>query len=183
MQDFIYHVIIFVVIALSGVIGFYRGITRQLPSLIAVAFAIVSTRLLSSSLDDLLYGALPWIHGKVQEQFLYDLLSTTLVFTAVFALFHIITGFIGKAIGSRHPALPDSLAGAVFRIFRNLLFLSIAYNIIYGFSKDSGLTRCVSSDDGNMVEEVMLLSPALLGGEDAIELCHKIQLEEAKKIS
>ncbi len=39
------------------------------------------------------------------------------------------------------------------------------------------------SDDGNAVGEVMLLAPSLLGGEDVEELFHRVQLEEAKKIS
>lgn len=77
----------------------------------------------------------------------------------------------------------DNLGGSLFAILRNMLFLSIALNLLVALDAHSVLLRSARSDDGNTVLETMLLSPALLGGENVEELAHKIQLEEAKKIS
>lgn len=64
-----------------------------------------------------------------------------------------------------------------------MLLVSMAYNLILGFDSGSVLLKSMKSDDGNIVEEVMLLAPAVLGCEGPDELAHRIQLEEAKKIS
>ena len=61
--------------------------------------------------------------------------------------------------------------------------MSIAYNFLLALNPGSILLKSARSDDGNAVGEVMLLAPSLLGGEDVEELFHRVQLEEAKKIS
>lgn len=183
MQDVIYHIIVFAVSALAAVWGFRRGLARQTPAVIGVAFGIVSARLLAPGLLDVLHGAFPMVHGHVEERYAYDTLSTGIVFGLIYVLFSTITSFLGKVMASDDRTIVDNIAGAVFALFKYLLFLSIAYNLMVAVNPRSALLRSVRSDDGNAVEEVMLLSPALLGGQDVEELSHRIQLEEAKKIS
>lgn len=184
MQSVIYHLIVVIVAAFSTIVGFRRGLGRQTPSVIGLAFGIVCARLLSPGLDGVLYGAFPSVHGKVEERFLYDTLSSGLIFFSIYAIFRTLTGFLGKVLASTSDStILDNLAGSLFGLFKYMLFLSIVYNFLCGASSESELRKCARSDDGNIVEEVMLLSPALLGGEDVMDLSHKIQLEEAKKIS
>lgn len=77
----------------------------------------------------------------------------------------------------------DNLGGAVYSLFKYMMFLSMAYNFIVVLNPGTVLLKSAKSDDGNAIEEVMLLSPALLGGQDVMDLSHLIQLEDAKKIS
>lgn len=183
MPEFIYHIIVFVITAVMAVVGFRRGLARQTPAIIGVALGVVSTRLLAPPVYTLLEGAIPWLDGRVEEEFVYDTIADSLVFLSVYAIFRTLTGFLSKIMALGGSSLLDSMGGALFSIFKSLMFLSIAYNLICCFSKDSPLLDYVRSDDGNVVEGVMLISPSLLGGEDVLELRHKIQLEEAKKIS
>ena len=64
-----------------------------------------------------------------------------------------------------------------------MTILSIIYNLLLCINPDSRLMRWQNANDGNIVEEVLALSPALLGGLGAEELSHQVQLREARKIS
>lgn len=178
-----FHLIVVIVAAFSTIWGFRKGFGRQTPSVIGLAFGIISARLLASGLNDVLYGAFPSVHGHVEQRYLYDNLATGIVFFSIYIIFRTITGFLGKVFRSNETTILDNLSGALYALLKNMLFLSIILNIICGASPESELRRCARSDDGNVVQEVMLLGPALLGGEDIVDLSHRIQLEEAKKIS
>ncbi|MCM1369974.1 MAG: CvpA family protein [Candidatus Amulumruptor caecigallinarius] len=182
-MDVIYHIIVLAVAVTACVRGFRRGLARQTPYLIATAFAIVSTRLLAPGLEPALRGAFPTVHGTAMETFTYDTAATTIVFAAVFLIFSVITSFLSKVFTRDDRTILDNLGGALFSLFEYLTILSICYNVALASDRDPNLMKTVKSDDGNVVEEVLLLAPALLGGEDAAELAHKLQLEDAKKIS
>ncbi|MDE6006975.1 MAG: CvpA family protein [Muribaculaceae bacterium] len=178
-----YHLAVVSVAAFSTIWGFRKGFGRQTPSVIGLAFGIICARLLAPGLNDVLYGAFPSVHGQVEQKYLYDNLATGIVFFSIYMIFRTVTGFLGKVFTSSDSTILDNLAGALFGLFKYLLFLSIILNFICGSSSESELRRCARSDDGNVVQEVMLLGPALLGGEDIVDLSHRMQLEEAKKIS
>lgn len=179
----IYHLIVMSVAAFAVVRGFRRGFARQLHSVIGMAFGIVSARLLSPALYDVIYGALPSVHGHVEERFVCDTISSTIVFTSVYLVFTTVTSFLSKVMQSDERTLVDNLGGAVYQFFKWMMFVSVAFNFLLALNPESELIKCAKSDDGNAVEEVMLLAPALLGGENVEDLSHRIQLEEAKKIS
>lgn len=179
----IYHLIVLIVAAGSAIWGFRKGFTSQIPSLIGLAMGIVSARLLAPGLEGVLYGAFPSVHGKVEQIFVYNTISSALVFTAVYFIFKTLTFFLSRVFRSKDPSILNNIGGAIVGMFKYLLGVSIVFNLMVAMNRDSQLLRYVKSDDGNAVEEVMLLSPALLGGEDVMELSHKLQLEEAKKIS
>lgn len=183
MPNAVYHVIALLVAALAAVWGFRRGLARQTPAVIGVAFGLVCARLLGPGLVDVLYGAFPSVHGKVEQKFVYDTLSNAMVFFGIYAIFRTVTGFLGKVMASDDRTILDNIAGSLFGMFKYLLFLSIIFNFMAATNPRGELMRNVKADDGNVVEEVMLLGPALMGGEDALDLRHKLQLEEAKKIS
>jgi uncharacterized membrane protein required for colicin V production len=179
----LYHLIVLLAAAGGAVWGFRRGLARQTPSVIGMAFGIICTRILAPGLYGVLYGAFPSVHGEVCERFVYDTLSTTLVFCSVYMIFATVTGFLGKVLHRDDRTILDNLGGSLYGLFRCLLLVSIAYNFLLALNPGSILLKSARSDDGNAVGEVMLLAPSLLGGEDVEELFHRVQLEEAKKIS
>lgn len=178
-----YALIILLVAAFSAVRGFKRGLARQVPSLIGTAFAIVSARILSPGLFDVLYDNFPSAHGHVEQNYIYFSFSNGIIFFAIFAIFTFTTKFLGKALHRNNRTILDNLGGGLFALFNSLLMMSLILNIILSLNLNSSLLKAAKSDDGNIVTEVMLLSPALLGGEDVEDLSHEVQLEEAKKIS
>lgn len=179
----IYHLIVMTVAALAVVLGFRKGFSTQLPSMIGMAFGIISARLLSPGLYDVIYGAFPSVHGQVEERYVCDTISSAIVFISVYLVFSTVTSFLGKVMKRDDRTIVDNLGGALYQFFKWMMFVSIGFNLLLALNSDSILLKCAKSDDGNAVEEVMLLSPALLGGEDVEDLQHRVQLEEAKHIS
>ncbi|MDE7179720.1 MAG: CvpA family protein [Muribaculaceae bacterium] len=182
-MSLVFQLVIIAVVIFATVRGFRLGFARQTPAIIGTAFGIICARLLAPGLDSVLYGAFPSVHGKVEERYLYDTLSSGIVFFCIYAIFRTITSFLGNVLASTEHTILDNISGALFLLFKYLLFLSIVYNYLCGSSPESPLRRCARSDDANAVQEVMLIAPSLLGGEDIVDFSHKIQLEEAKKIS
>lgn len=179
----IYSLSTLLVAAWAIIRGFRKGLASRTHSAIGVAFGIVSARLLAPGLYSVLYDSFSSVHGEVEEQFVYDTLSTSIVFISVYAVFALVTSFLGKVLTRDDRTILDNIGGAIFSLFKYLLFLSIMLNMIISFKPDSELVKSGKSDDGNIVQQVLMISPSVLGGEDIMELCHKIQLKEAKKIS
>lgn len=179
-----WHLIVLLIAACGVIYGFRRGLARQTPSMIGMAFGIISARLLAPGLVDVVDGAFPSIHGNVEEHYVCDTISSTIVFASIYLIFRTVTGFLGRVMNAagEHTIL-NNLGGAVYSLFKYLMFTSIALNLLVAMRLNADLLHSVKSDDGNIVEGVMLLSPGILGGQDIEELSHLIQLREAKKIS
>lgn len=176
-------IIIFIVAAISVFLGFRRGIARCIPSALGVAFGSVSARLLGPALIPVMNGAFPAAHDTVFEHFTYSVMSRSLVFVCVYAIFAAITGFLTRVLEREDRSILDNMSGAVFVLFRNLLFLSLILNCWLAVDNQSELLRSARSDDANAVEVVMLLGPVVVGGPDVADLWHEKQLLDARKIS
>lgn len=179
----IYTLVVLVVGALSVVWGFRRGLGRQTSSIVAISFGLVSARLLAPGLQQVLYGAFDSLRGAVEEQFIYETLSASIVFVTVYGVFRAIISFIDRVIGQGEKTLIGNLGGALFATFKHLVMLSVLLNLMVGIDIDSKLMKQAQADDGNVVREILLLFPSLTGGSDVEDLALKIQLREAKKIS
>lgn len=179
----LYILLVFAVVAASILWGFYRRLSRQTADVIGIAFAIICCRLLSPGLTGILYGAFPSVHGTICQTYVYDTASTAIIFTLIYFIFRTATLFLNKIMSRGEHSILDNIGGALFSLFKYLLILSVAYNIIIAGNRNSQLLDYVKSDDGNIIEGELLLAPAVLGGEDVMELSDRIQLEEAKKIS
>lgn len=183
MSVVLYHILVLGVAAFAVLRGFRMKFSRQLPAVIGTAFGIVCARIFTDPLAEVLRGAFPWIQGEASESFTYGIVAASLVFLAVYAVFRTVTSFLLFVFKNSDSTILDNIGGSLFTLFEYMLLVSMAYNIILGFDSDSILLKSMKSDDGNIVEEVMLLAPAVLGCEGPDELAHRIQLEEAKKIS
>lgn len=179
----LYSLIVLLGAALAAFWGFRKGFSRQVPSLIGLAFGIISARLFGPAMYDILYGAFPSAHSRIEENFVYDTTSRAFVFIAIYYIFKTITFFLSRAFKNDEPTILNNIGGSLLSMFKYLLAVSIFFNFLVAVNLDSALLKAVKSDDGNAVEEVLLLSPALFGGENILDLSHKLQLEEAKKIS
>lgn len=187
--------LVFAVGLLSILLGFRKGMARQVPSLIGVAFGIICARIFALPAMEFLYGLFPEVHGRVGEEYVYSIIARSLLFGGVFLLFSAATSFLGRLLHSNEATILDNIGGAIFSLFKYMLILSIAMNVWVSMqltrprhaSADEGeipeLMRHLKSDDGNAVEEVMLLGPACLGGQGPDDLAHRLQLESARRIS
>ena len=179
----IYHTVALLAAAFSAVMGFRRGFARRVPALIGLALGIVCCHIFMNPLSEILYGAIPSAHGAVSERYLYSTLSAAIILTGVYLIFNALTFFVGRALARGEHSILNNIGGALFSLFRTLLFLSLAYNLLLAVRPGCGLLNSLKSDDGNIVEGVMLVGPALTGSESPEEFAHTVQVQEARKIS
>lgn len=183
MINGLYLVIILVVAAFSAIIGFRKGITRQLSSLLGVAFGAVAARILAPGLAVQFTGLVSSHFDSRFVGFVSGLLAAVVIYLIVYAVFSIFTKVLRGALSVFEVGMFNRLLGSFFCIFKNLLWVSIFYNLLLCYNPDCGLLRYARSDDGNMVGGVMWLTSAVLGCGGAHELGHLIQLQEAASIS
>ncbi|MBD5196411.1 MAG: CvpA family protein [Bacteroidales bacterium] len=177
------HLIALCVIILGLAKGYHKGFFRQLPFLIGFSFGVVCARLFSAPVEDALYEIFPSLGAKAECDYVCSAVSRGLVFMFVYEVFSVCTSFLKLMFRSYTSGVLDSLAGMLFCALRYLLILSILLNWALCIHPRGDLLRSAKSDDGNIIEEVMLVAPAILGGESVEDLAHSLQLEDAKCIS
>lgn len=181
-MEIVYKLLV-ITVALSGFFtGLKRGMLRQMMSLLGVAFAIVSCRVLTPSVADVLQTKIPFWCNHFAPQIVYSVLASTLIFGIVYICFALMDVILHNIMGKWEIGGLDLVLGAVYRVFRNLLLLSVIYNVIAVVDCSSSLVKEERGADGNLIEIIMPLAPSMLNnGYD--NFGHLLQLEEAKKIS
>lgn len=179
----LYHLIALLVFTISVMRGFRRGLGRQLPQLIGFCFGVVCAHIFAEPLLGIFRDWLPSIGARPEGGYIYDILSRGLIYILVYEVFSFCTFFLKYLFPRSSVGMLGSLGGAVFCAVRYMLMLSVVYNLILCCTMDGTLLRCARSYDGNIAEEVMLIAPAILGGESIEDLTHILQLEAAKSIS
>lgn len=183
MQNTIYLTVILFMAAFSAVIGFRRGFTGQLASLLSLAFGAVGSRILTPRFAP---SFEPWVSDVLHEPFVgfsSELFCAVCIYIFIYALFSFFTGILNGAVSVFRVGMFNRLSGSFFCIFKNLLWVSIAYTVILSLNPESGLLKYARQNDGNVISAVMELTPAILGCNGANDLAHLIQMKEAAKIS
>lgn len=183
MSDAPYHIIVVVVALVAMIRGYRSGLTREVSGVLGVAFGIVAGRILGPDIDLWLRSWMPGICHPVARQFFFSTLGAALPFCVCVVMFSLLTGILNAAMSLFHIGILNSLAGAVFSLLKWLMMLSLLFDLAATRDLDSPLIRCSRHDDGNLVEEVMQLAPAVLGSMPAQEFMHQVQLWEASRIS
>ena len=183
MSDLLYHILIFAVAFIALSKGFKSGFTGQVCGILGFAFGIVCAHIFSPQGESFYRMILPGIRNCVGASFIYSLLSAVSIYAIVFYIFKAFTKVLRSAMEVFHVGMLDSILGAAFSLVKYLLVLSIFLNLLLCVSPNSTLMKYARADDGNIVEGVVLLAPALLGCFSAEDLSHILQLMEAKKIS
>ena len=179
----IYHLIAIIVLILGVTRGFRKRFFRQLPLFIGFCFGVVCARLFSDPVMDAIRDLIPSLNSKVECDYVCSSIARGLIFLFVYEIFSIVTGFLRLLFRSFSSGVLDSICGMVFTAVRYLLILSIVLNWLLCVRPRGTLLKYAKSDDGNIIEEVMLIAPAILGGESVEDLAHLLQLEDAKCIS
>lgn len=183
MSNIGYLAIVLVVAFLSLAIGFRRGITSQLASLLGFGFGAVASRILAPEVADWFV----WVHkyspAPEFNEFAVNLVSGSVIYFVVFWIFSLLSGLLRGAMSVFEVGMFNRLLGAFFSMVKNLLWVSIFFNLLICFRPSSDLLRYEMSNDGNLVATVMWLTPAILGCYGGEDFAHFHQLKEAKTIS
>lgn len=178
-----YHLIVIVVAAFAVIKGFRTGFTGQISGILGFAFGAVCAHVFEPDAEEIYRSLFPGIRNAVGSAFIYSVMASVTVYCIVFLCFRLFTKVLRAAMQVFYVGMLDSIFGAAFSLLKYLLFISILFNLILCVNPNSSLLKATSSDDGNVVEAVVLLAPAVLGCGSALDLSHLIQLREAKKIS
>ncbi|MCH5242445.1 MAG: CvpA family protein [Muribaculaceae bacterium] len=175
--------IVLLVALVSLAIGFRRGITMQLSSVLGMAFGSVAARVLSPGMN----GYFLWVEQFTPEpefnEFAVNLVCSVVIYAIVFWVFALFSRILQGALSIFEVGMFNRLLGAFFSLLKNLLWLSCFLNILICFKSESGLLRYERANDGNLVASVMALTPAILGCYGGEDFAHFHQLKEAKTIS
>ncbi len=179
----IYHIIILI----AGVLGIFRGwrcgFLGQTGGLLGILFGIVFCRLFARDGAEIIEGMLPSIAGLFASDFIYMSLSTAAIFITVYLGFRLLSSIFRRILCGLRLGAINSLAGSALCLFKYMLMISLVYNVILAIFPGCALMRECKAGDGNMVEVVMELAPALLNTYSPCDLALKYQLKEAEAIS
>lgn len=184
MSDFLYHIIVIGFAVLAILRGFRLGMVRQISAALGMAFGIVAARVFAPSIEDTVVSFIPGFLNSFNAPFLVATISYGIIFGAVYTVVKLLTGIINFAMRILSSGMFNSIVGSIFCLFKYMMFISLTYNFIADINpSDSSLLKFERQHDGNVIEGVMWVAPAVLGFPGADELNHALQLEKAKEIS
>ena len=178
------YLILTLIVAIYAIIsGFRRGITRQLTSLLGMAFGAVGARLLTPEF----IHYFEWARGLSQEPdfilLTQNLVGSVIIYALIYWFFSLFNIILKRIFAYIEIGMFNRLIGAFFSLINNLLWLSIFFNLILCFSPSSRLLNYEKANDGNLISAVMAMTPVFLGCYGAEDFAHFNQLKEAKRIS
>ena len=183
MSVVIYHIVAIALCVLAIFRGYQRGLMRQTSAVLGMVFGVVCARIFGPMCVDFFMGILPgFLHG-FNSSFIFATLSAGVIYTLVYIIVKLITGVLNLAFRVFSSGILNSIVGSLFCLLKYLVFISIIYNFIVDVNPESDLLKIARDHDGNVIEGVMLVAPAMLGFPDAEELGYRLQLERAKEIS
>lgn len=178
-----YLILVLVVAFIAIVIGFRRGITGQLASILGFGFGAVVSRVLTPELASSFGIGASWSQAPEFQEFTSSLVCAVVIYCLVYLGFSFLSPILRSAMSVFEVGMFNRLLGGFFSLLKNMLWLSMALNLFLCVSPESELLRYESANDGNLVAAVMGLTPAILGCDGAEEFAHYNQLKHAKTIS
>ena len=183
ITDAFYLIVLLAVAFVAVGIGFRQGITRQISSILGMGFGAVASRVFTPEFS----SWFEWTEriGQAPEfnEFTANLVCGVTIYCVVYWLFSLFGGILRSAMSVFEVGMFNRLLGAFFSLMKNMLWLSIVFNLLLCLSPESGLMRYERSNDGNPVAAVMAMTPAIIGCYGADDFAHFHQLKEAKSIS
>lgn len=183
MGEAIYHILVIAVALIALMKGFNKGLMRQISGVLGFVFGMVAARTLGPEFEEWLMGWVPKFYHPVAKGFFFSTLSYGIIWCACILVFSSLTRILNFILGSLPSGIMNSICGAVFTLIKYLMMLSLLFDLAICRPYESPLMHCARHDDGNLVDGVIRLAPAILGSMSAEDYILKVQLWEAKSIS
>lgn len=183
MGIFLYHLIVIGLAALSIFRGYKLGLMRQTSAILGMIFGIVCARIFAPLCVDYFMSLQPDFMRGFNSPYIFATLSAGVIYTVVYVIVKLLTGIIDFAIRVLSSGLLNSIVGSIFCLLKYMIFVSLLYNFIVDVNPESKLLKVARDHDGNVIEGVMWVAPALLDFPSAEDLGYQLQLEHAKQIS
>lgn len=183
-MDTMYQLIAIIVVVAGILRGFRLGLSRQGASLMGCAIGIIACLVAGSTLAAWIADMFPFTTSdEPMPMFLPKALSVAVIYLTCVALFALLSLPLKLILSVFGTGMVNRVMGAVAGAFRFLMILSVVFNVLAGFNRESPLVKCATHSDANMAQVVCLLAPPLLGSISIEDLAYAIQLHEARSIS
>lgn len=183
MVNAIYLILVILVGLYSLAAGFRKGITHQLTHLLGFSFGAVAARVLTPDFSHHFNFTASLSQAPEFADFTANLVCASVIYAVAYAFFTLFTPLF-KLVSNVIPVgIFNRILGSFFALTKNLLWLSIAFNLMLCISPASRLLIYEKANDGNLVAAVMAITPAILGCYGAEDFAHFNQLKHAKTIS
>lgn len=148
-----FTIFLLVLAIVAGVLGFMKGLVRQIGSIAGIVAGIIVCRLYG-------HDAAAWL-GRVASTPAEDsALITICAYAGLFVLAYlgciIAASLLRKVVSSLHLGLIDRVAGAALKIFVWAMLVSLALNVWVAFAPES-------RPEGVWARRVENLAPAVMG--------------------
>lgn len=179
----IYHIMVVLTAAAGLVIGWRKGFLRQIGGLCGIILGMILCRVLHDPGIEAVRSLWPSVEGKFASDFIYSTLASALIFGGTYAACWLAAGLLGSMMKTIRVGALNSIAGAAFCAFKFLTVLSLFFNLVLCVKPEGSLMKSCKAGDGNMIETVTGIAPALFDSYNADDLALRKQLQDAKKIS
>ncbi|MCM1291550.1 MAG: CvpA family protein [Prevotella sp.] len=182
-MEITYHVMVLIVATFALIRGWRRGLLHQTGSVLGLAFGAVVARIFKDPASAFFMSMHLWPLDNIAAEFASQLLGCSSIFALTYFALWCFGSLLSAAMSLIQTGVLNSIFGAIICTVKYLLLLSIFFNLAIASNPQSVLMKYACDDDGNMVEGVMFIAPFATGCQNYRDLAHKVQLQEAKKIS
>lgn len=170
-------------IALAIVRGFRKGFRRQIPQLFGLLFGAVCAHIFRQPVELELMRMFPAAINRCESEFIYSTLACGGVFIFGYLIFSLCTRIVVSIFRIRESSVLDSIGGALLTLVIYTTFLSLVFNFLICFQPRSALSASMTHSDANILSEVLLVAPVVIGSQSPEDLAHLQQLDDARRIS
>lgn len=163
--------------------GYRRGFTGLAPSVLAFACGAVVANVCAEAAAPTVFGWLPQRYDATEASFVASFIPGAVLYVITYSIVEFVTGILRRILGVIGFGILNSLAGALFGAFNVTVWVSLLFNFYVCINPQTSLLDSLTHDDGNIIAQVLLVAPAVVGAESPADFSHKIQMREARKIS
>lgn len=146
-------ILLLVIVAVGGIIGFNKGIVSQIGQIAAVLVGIVAARMFGAQLADI-------ISGTQAPSTMESVSGYAIAFLGAYCLTWLVAKMVRTVFHTVHLGIIDRLAGAAFKVLQWALMLSLAVNFYLLVTGDDQRLH----DPGSPWRQAVVdLAPATLG--------------------
>lgn len=183
MSGWLLSLIAISLIAVAIVLGFRKGFRRQLPRLFGLLFGAVCAHIFRIPLQTEIMREFPLALNRPETEFIYSTIACGSIFLVVFLIFTFCLSIFARIFRHRESSVVDSMAGALVALLIYTTFMSLAFNFLICLKPRSELSASMTHSDANILSEVLMVAPLVIGSQSPEELAHRLQLDDARRIS
>ena len=183
MTDLVYHLFVILFLVWGAWSGYRKGFSQMVPSCIGLAVGALCSYVFRFPVEDWITSEFPDLARGSCGEFVVSTLACSSIFLISYTAFFLITYPLALIFRNIETGLFDSVAGAIVGLLKYGVFISLFFNLFVCLFPYCRLTEYARHDDGDIVHEIMLLSPWIMGSVNIDGLQHALQLEEAGHIS